>query len=214
MENEKVADLLKSFIFFDILFTIFFCLGGLIEYEKNVFIIVFIVIMLISYYPLYLYVKDYISTSILKEKTWHFKHINTCFVYCMFRIFLVFAYLSISIIEMSAIDVPHAILHLPIFSKIVLFVLLICILMLVILSLKIVPYHHNYALNNINNVVVNATITRSQDLGHLERLRYNAIQPLMLHKAYSVCLTPNPRASDNALRITTFSSNEFELEDR
>lgn len=213
-ESEKIGELLKSFIFFDIVFIIFFCLGGLIEYEKDIIIVVFIIAALISYYPLYLYVKDYLASSILKEKTWHFKHTNTCFVYLMSRIFLFFAYLAIAIIDMSAVDVPHAIFHLPIFSMLVLFVLFGCIIMLIALAFRIVPYHHNYALNSINNVIVNVTITKSENPHYLDQLRYNAMSSLMLHTARAVYLAPDIREHDHTLRVTAFSNNFIELEDR
>lgn len=213
-ESEKIGELLKSFIFFDATFMVFFCLGGLIEYEKDIFIIIFIIAALISYYPLYLYVKDYLSSTILKEKTWHFKHTNTCFIYLMGRIFLFFAYLAIAIIDMSAVDVPHAIFHLPVFSVIVLFILFGCVVMLIALAFRIVPYHHNYAFNTINNLIMNVTITKAEDPNYLDRIRYNAMSSLMLHQASAVYLAPDHMAADHALRVTSFSNNFIEFEDR
>lgn len=214
LSSEKIGELLKSFIFFDAMFMTFFCLGGLIVYEKDVFIIIFIIIALISYYPLYLYVKEYLSSSTLKEKTWHFRHMNTCFIYSASRIFLFFAYLAIAIIDMSAVDVPHAVIHLPLFSKIVLFILFGCIIMLIALAFRIIPYHNNYAFNSINNVVMNVSITKSHDPRYLENLRYTSLSPLMLHEANAVYLAPNIRSDDHVLRVTEFSNNSLQFDDR
>ncbi len=215
-ENEKIGDLLKSFIFFDVIFTVSFCLGGLIEYERDIFIISFVVITLVSYYPLYLYVKDYLSMTVLKEKTWYFRHVNTCLIYCIYRIFLIFAYLAIAIIDMSAVDVPHTIIHLPILSKVVLIAMVLSAFMLILLAFRIVPFHHNYALSTINTAVVNVNITKSTDPRYSERLRYTSLAPLNLNKAKEVYLTPNPSAENHCLRISTLanSSYEYELEDR
>jgi hypothetical protein len=213
-EKESVSDLLKSFIVFDLVFTISFCLGGLIEYERDLFIIVFVVITLITYYPLYLYVKDYLSMFILKEKSWYFRHLNTALFYCFFRIFLIFVYLVVAIIDMSDIDVLHAIVHLPVFSKIMLALMITSAFCLVFLALRIVPFHYNYAFNTVTNVIVNASIIHTTDPNYGKRYRYSSVSQLNLEKARGVYLNPSPLADDHTLLVTQYTDTEFEVEGR
>lgn len=211
-EKEKIGELLKSFIFFDIIFTVSFCLGGLIEYERDIFILSFIVITLITYYPLYIYVKDYLSMTILKEKTWYFTYMNTCLFFCIYRIFLFFAFLAIAIIDSSGVDVAHNITHLPIFSKVVLIGMILTVFMLVLLAIRIVPFHYNYAFSTITSSNVNVTINRTSNPNYLENLRYRSASALNLHASKSVYLTPSPRSEDHCLLITSYANKEFEID--
>jgi hypothetical protein len=212
MEKEKIGELLKSFIFFDIVFTVSFCLGGLIEYERDIFMLSFIIVTLVTYYPLYIYVKDYLSMTILKEKTWYFKHMNTCLFFCIYRIFLIFAYLSIAIIDSSGIDVAHNIAHLPIFSKVVLIAMIATAFMLVLLAIRIVPFHYNYAFNTITTSNVNVSITKTTNPSHFENLRYRSVGALNLHASKSVFLVPNSKSEDHCLLITDYANKEFEVD--
>lgn len=213
-DKESINDLLKSFILFDVIFTTSFCFGGLIEYERDFFILVFIVITLITYYPLYLYVKDYLSMSTLKEKSWYFRHLNTALFYCVYRIFLIFVFLAIAIIDTSGIDVPHTIVHLPLLSKIILIVMIIAAFCLIGLAFRIVPFHYNYTFNTVTNANITATVTKTSDPYYLQNFKHGFVSSLNLGTAQSVYLVPSSSSEDHSLLITEYANLGFEVDDR
>lgn len=160
-ENNNNNKLLKCFIFYDIIFVLLFCLDGFIHYSSNPFLDLFIVITLLSYLPLYYYLND--SSNIFNinttlNKYWHLSHINTCLLYCALRITTLFIYFTAIIIDISHIDIPHTILHIPILSRIVLFTSIILIIILCLLTIRIRAKHQQEVFNTLTNIQINANV--------------------------------------------------------
>lgn len=201
--QNEIGLALKSFILFDIIFVVSFCIGGLIEYRDNIFIIIFIIAILSTYYPLYFYVNEYFSQKSFREKSWYFKHLNTCIFFFIFRTILLFSFIIIAIIDLSAIDVPHTLFHLPLFSKIIIAFMFSALLMLMLLAIRILNFHHAYVFSNLNHIQIQASIIHASNPNFTQTATYRDLLQLPLDTSNDVLLIPSPTALDLTEFVTT-----------
>ncbi len=200
--------ILKCYLFYDLLFVSAFCLDGLVRYSSNPFVVTFVAITLLTYHPIYLYFKETSSFEVIKDKSWHFKHLNTCLFYCFLRGVTIIVYITAVIIDISHIDIPHSVLHFPLFSYVVVFGLFAFLIILCWLTYKIRLFHYDA----VDNVLKTIQVTQHVYYTDHEPITIQSasnFDDLQLGSAYNVYLAPNPLAMDITSVVTFNSAKEM-----
>lgn len=207
-ERDEIGFLLKSFILFDVIFVVTFCVVGFLEYANNAAIIILIVGILISYYPLYIYVREYNSNEIVRTKHWHLKYINTALFYFVSRVIVLLGFFVIALVHLTDIDIIHDIQFFSILTKVALIVMSVCLLCLFMLVWVVAPHHRHHIKDEITVANVTATVIYTGSPREVVvQNAFKSTKPLKLHNATDVILTPHPTA-ENLTRPFTILANQ------
>lgn len=203
-----LQQLLKSFIVTDLAFSTTFCVGALLEHRNNAFMLIFVFLIAATYYPLFQYVRDAISSNVIQDRIWHFRYSTSCVYYCGSRILLFVIFVMVAITDMNAMDVFYAFVHFPVVITVLTCILLVSLLFLIALTLKINPIHATFIDSVVNSMQINATIRHLSEDVAAQRVQFSGFRHLNTKCAHMVVLVPNAHADSNARLYTEFVKRE------
>lgn len=131
--------LARIFFFADAIFVLIFSVCCLIYANHDVLLIFFVVVGLITVYPLYIFTDVYTGEDSKLTVAWYLEHFNMLLLYCVLRLVMLFGFFSWILIDLSGISVGTVIAHFPVSVIVGIFVMSVMVLILVFCALKLVP---------------------------------------------------------------------------
>lgn len=207
----EITKLLNVFIVCDIIFICSFSISGLEEYSKNFLVIGVILVSLLSYYPLYLYVKEQESTVlVVKDKLWHYNHQSVCTVYSLCRGATLALFLALAVVHTNDFDLWETFNNFSFLTNIALLSMTATFVVLVAVASYVSPYHRGLVVDNINNVNINATIVYSKTAQASPPIQtYNTVSALEFSTAQRIWLTPDQTQQDHTFLVTKFAQQDL-----
>lgn len=207
----ELKEYLSFYFVLDLAFSVAFCIGGLLEHKNNILVIVLIVVLAFTYYPLYAYVIESITESVIHDKSWYFKHNNSCVLYCASRIFFFLIFLVVVITDVNDAEVFHAVFNLPTLTLAFSCFMFCLLLLLVFITFKIYSLHVFKLKPTINTMTVSVNVFRDCDSAAVEE-RYTDLNKVVKEASY-VFLKPFASADLRAQDATNLISM-IDLEQR
>ena len=198
----ELVNTLRLFFFFDVVFCVTFCVSAFIEYRTNILMYAMIIVISSTYFHLFRYIVEAGSNTVIRNKPWYFVYSNTCVYYSGGRVMLLCVYVLVALVDMSALDISHTIMHFPLSVLIAMGVMMLSIVGLVILTTNIRPYHSNYISSVVNTMAISAKVTTSSDPSIVNSVTYSSFQDLGVSFAHGVFLMPNHRAPPLSRELT------------
>lgn len=190
LTNKYLMD--PSFLLFcllDLAFLLTLLIDSLISYKDYSILLILIAGACFTYYPLWVFAKDFSSPSVFKDRYWYAKHSAYGYLYCISRFFLLFVYVIIAIDDTANLDIPFILKHFPDHTKAISIILLVLFVLLLLLNfVKIVPiFNHRY-----DQMLEQVTIyeTRYMSDGALVQMQHNTMKAAEFSSAAQVLLIP------------------------
>lgn len=199
MENKTVFQL---FCALDFAFLVLFCTSSILLYSDFVLLIVIVGGVLLSFYPLYAFLKESQDETFHKAKLWYLKHHGLIMYYFTSRLFLLFIYFTVVIIEKANIDVYYTLRHIDTTNIVLLCVMGAVICGLFLFSLYI-HYHHSAVLETIIDRSTPVTASVYMNDRPLRTDHYPSFSSFDLQAANEIYLMPGKVGSGNHARMIT-----------
>ena len=195
----------------DVLFTAFFCVSALADFAFDWLLVLLVVAVLLSYWPLYQYVREYGDARVVKDKQWHLEHEYTCLHYCLSRAFVLVSLVALAIIHVSNMNIVFTLIHLPLLTKTAIGGMGALVLVMGAVASHVLPHHRAVIVAASSTIEVHATIYYGTGLPP-QPLYYASLKALKLNEAQSVTLIPDHYADDHSQRVTKAAVRGAHLE--
>jgi hypothetical protein len=200
---------LGLFCLIDLSFLLTLSISSFISFKDYTVLLILIAGAFFTYYPLWIYAKEFSDRSLSKDRYWYFRYKYFGALYVLSRFFLLFIYVIVAIDDTANLDIPFILKHFPLHVKIISIVLLsLLIIMSIVLLFKTRVIFNQRAKEALATMTIHVdkyigTETRFPN----QQLQLTKADDLKANVATRVLLTPGTTTLGSDSRIPRVITN-------
>lgn len=183
------------FLVCDFVFCVAFATIGLWEYRDNGVVLVLLGALLFSYWPLFVYVRDFHASN---DREWFANNQHFAALYIAARVVTFALFFCVVVVETAHVDVAYTMIHFGVATDVCLLLMAVALLLLLPLCGAILAHHYK---ESARGGVVDVTIVYGDNPEHM-RKKYDDLQMLRAGEQLSRVLLVPGQGLDVSKEVT------------